>query len=44
MRPGWLPETVTVDDLPLLEIEDCDPLGGGIVDSFVPRDDVPRLW
>jgi len=45
MSAGWLPDTVTADDTPLLEVEDCDPLNGGVLDSFVPRTDVaPSLW
>lgn len=45
MSAGWLPDGVAADDLPLLEVDECDPLAGGLQDSFFPREDVkPTLW
>lgn len=44
MSAGWLPDTVTADDTPLLEVDDCDPFSPA-PDTFVPRTEVrPTLW
>ena len=33
------------DDVPLLEVTECSPFGGGIIDPFFVREDVkPTLW
>lgn len=36
---------MSADDVPLLEVEECDPFNGGITDPFFVREDVkPALW
>lgn len=44
MVAGWLPDTVTADDLPLLDVDECSPFEGGIANPFFEREAAAGLW